>query len=33
MTISGQDGQDAKKYQEKLVKQAILAVNQGDKDE
>lgn len=29
VTVSGKDGDDAKKYQEKLVQQAILEVKKG----
>lgn len=29
ITVSGKDGADAKKYQEKLVEQAILEVKKG----
>ena len=30
LTISGKDGADARKYQERLVQQAILEVKKGD---
>ena len=31
VTVSGKDGTDAKKYQEKLVEQAILEIKKGGK--
>jgi len=33
ITLSGNDGADAKKYQEKLIKIAILEVKKGENNE
>ena len=33
LTLSGKDGVDAKKYQEKLVKQAIIVIKKQKNDE